>query len=120
MSPTRSSTGCGRTISSASFSPKRLVVSEYGYDVFVELVATISRGCGSSGWVYGLGAVHQWLVACFPEQAQQEMWADPGAIAAGSYAPVGKAVAVDGGYRLSGLSASRAVATSRNGSCSAA
>jgi resorcinol 4-hydroxylase (FADH2) len=76
---------------------------EYGFDVFAELVATIGRGCGSSAWVYGLGAVHQWFVACFPKEAQEEFWADPGAIAAGSYAPVGKTVAADGGYRTSGV-----------------
>jgi resorcinol 4-hydroxylase (FADH2) len=52
---------------------------------------------------YGLGAVHQWFVACFPKEAQEEFWADPGAIAAGSYAPVGKTVAADGGYRTSGV-----------------
>jgi alkylation response protein AidB-like acyl-CoA dehydrogenase len=75
---------------------------EYGFDVFADLVATIGRGCGSSGWVYGLGAVHQWFAACFPQPAQEEFWADPGAIAAGSYAPVGKTVAVDGGYRTTG------------------
>jgi resorcinol 4-hydroxylase (FADH2) len=75
---------------------------EYGFDVFAELVATIGRGCGSSAWVYGLGAVHQWFVACFPNEAQEEFWADPGAIAAGSYAPVGKTVVADGGYRTSG------------------
>jgi len=76
---------------------------EYGFDVFAELVATIGRGCGSSAWVYGLGAVHQWFVACFPKEAQEEFWADPGAIAAGSYAPVGKTLAADGGYRTSGV-----------------
>jgi alkylation response protein AidB-like acyl-CoA dehydrogenase len=46
--------------------------------------------------------VHQWLVALFPKQAQDEYFADPDVVAAGSYAPVGKAVAVDGGYHLSG------------------
>jgi resorcinol 4-hydroxylase (FADH2) len=76
---------------------------EYGFDVFADLVATIGRGCGSSAWVYGLGAVHQWFAACFPSEAQEEFWADPGAIAAGSYAPAGKTVAVDGGYRTSGV-----------------
>ncbi len=74
---------------------------EYGFEVFAELVATIGRGCGSSAWVFGLGAVHQWFVASFPKEAQEEFWADPGAIAAGSYAPVGKTVAVD--RRLSDL-----------------
>ncbi|MDO9413859.1 MAG: flavin-dependent monooxygenase [Pseudolabrys sp.] len=76
---------------------------ELGYDVFLEAVATIASGDGSTGWVYSLGAVHQWLIACYPEEAQHEVWdKDPGAIAAVSYAPTGKAVAAPGGYRISG------------------
>jgi alkylation response protein AidB-like acyl-CoA dehydrogenase len=76
---------------------------EYGFDVLLELVAAIAAGCGSTGWVYGLLASHQWLVACFPREAQEEVWQDPNAVATGSYAPVGQAVAADGGYRLSGV-----------------
>ena len=77
---------------------------EYGFDVFADIVATIGRGCGSSAWVYGLGAVHQWFAACFPKEAQDEFWSDPGAVAAGSYAPSGKTVAIEGGgYRTSGV-----------------
>lgn len=76
---------------------------ECGFDVFVQLVAAIGQGCGSSAWVYGLAAVHQWLVASFPKEAQDEFWAEPGAIAAGSYAPAGKTVLADGGYRTTGI-----------------
>jgi alkylation response protein AidB-like acyl-CoA dehydrogenase len=75
---------------------------EYGFDVFFEIVAAVASGCGSTGWVYGLLASHQWLVACFAREAQDEVWHDRDALATGSYAPVGQAVAVDGGYRLSG------------------
>ena len=75
---------------------------EYGFDVFSQLVAAIASGCGSTGWVYGLLASHQWLIACFSREAQDEVWRDRSAVAAGTYAPVGQAVAVDGGYRLSG------------------
>jgi resorcinol 4-hydroxylase (FADH2) len=75
---------------------------EYGFDVFAQVVATIASGCGSTGWVYGLLASHQWLVACFSAQAQEDFWRDRGALAAGTYAPVCRAVVADGGYRLSG------------------
>jgi alkylation response protein AidB-like acyl-CoA dehydrogenase len=75
---------------------------EYGFDVFAEIEAAIASGCGSTGWVYGLLASHQWLIACFPESAQAEVWADHDALAAGTYAPVAQAVAVEGGYRVSG------------------
>jgi resorcinol 4-hydroxylase (FADH2) len=76
---------------------------EYGFDVFAQVEATLASGCGSTGWVYGLLASHQWLIGCFSQQAQDDVWgADPSALAAGTYAPVAQAVAVDGGYRVSG------------------
>ena len=76
---------------------------EYGFEVFAQIVAAIASGCGSTGWVYALLASHQWLIACFSQVAQDEVWQDPTALAAGTYAPVARAVAVDGGYRLSGV-----------------
>ena len=76
---------------------------EYGYDVFVDCVAAISAGDGSTGWVYSLGAVHPWMFAGLPLETQHEIWDDNrDAIAAVSYAPTGKAEAVDGGYRVIG------------------
>ncbi len=76
---------------------------EYGFDVFAQIVAAIARGCGSTGWVYALLASHQWLIACFSKAAQDEVWQDRNALAAGTYAPVARAVAADGGYRISGV-----------------
>ncbi|HWP27200.1 MAG TPA: acyl-CoA dehydrogenase family protein [Xanthobacteraceae bacterium] len=75
---------------------------EYDFEVFAQIVAVIAGGCGSSGWVYGLLASHQWLTACLPVPAQDEFWHDRRALAAGTYAPTGRGVAADGGYRLSG------------------
>jgi len=83
--------------------PARFGGFEYGYDVFVELVAAVAEGDGSTGWVYSLGAVHPWLFACYPEEAQQEVWSqDRDALAAVSYAPTGRAVSDKDGYRLTG------------------
>jgi alkylation response protein AidB-like acyl-CoA dehydrogenase len=75
---------------------------EYGFEVFAQIEAILASGCGSTGWVYGLLASHQWLIACFPRQTQDEVWVDRSALAAGTYAPVAQAIAVDGGYRISG------------------
>ncbi len=75
---------------------------EYGFDVFAQIEATLASGCGSTGWVYGLLASHQWLIACFSEAAQDEVWRDRSALAAGTYAPAAQAMAVDGGYLVSG------------------
>jgi 3-hydroxy-9,10-secoandrosta-1,3,5(10)-triene-9,17-dione monooxygenase len=47
--------------------------------------------------------VHPWQVALFPEEAQQAVWgSDPTTRLSSSYAPTGKAVLTEGGYRLSG------------------
>jgi alkylation response protein AidB-like acyl-CoA dehydrogenase len=75
---------------------------EYGFDALIPVVAEVAAGCGSSGWVFSLGVVHQWLVATMPKEAQDEYWSVPGAISGGSYPPVGKVTRVDGGYRISG------------------
>jgi resorcinol 4-hydroxylase (FADH2) len=82
--------------------PKAYGGFEYGFDVFFELVAAVARGCGSTGWVYGLLASHQWLIACFSRAAQDDVWQAANGLVTGTYAPVGRAVAADGGYRLSG------------------
>jgi alkylation response protein AidB-like acyl-CoA dehydrogenase len=75
---------------------------EYGFEVFAEIEAVLAHGCGSTGWVYGLLASHQWLLACFAQEAQDEVWREPGALAAGTYAPVAQAEIVAGGYRVAG------------------
>jgi resorcinol 4-hydroxylase (FADH2) len=82
--------------------PKAYGGFEYGFEVFAQIEAILASGCGSTGWVYGLLASHQWLIGCFSETAQDEVWSDPTALAAGTYAPVARAEAVDGGYRVTG------------------
>jgi 3-hydroxy-9,10-secoandrosta-1,3,5(10)-triene-9,17-dione monooxygenase len=70
---------------------------------FFDAVIEVSRSSGSAGWVMGVIGVHPWQLALFPERAQQQMWgADPGRMHSSSYSPSGKAIKVDGGYRLSG------------------
>ena len=57
----------------------------------------------STGWVCALGVVHQWLIAQFPMELQEEVWGDnPGATACGSYAPAGGCGAAQGGTRVPG------------------
>lgn len=83
--------------------PKRFGGFELGYDVFVEAVSEVASGDGSTGWVYSLGAVHPWMIGCYPDEAQHDFWRDSfDTVAAVSYAPVGKATLERGGYRLRG------------------
>jgi alkylation response protein AidB-like acyl-CoA dehydrogenase len=83
--------------------PRKFGGYEYDFDVLVDLVMDVSRACASTGWVYGLYAAHQWLVASFVPEAQSDVWnEDPDAVVCGSYAPAGKAIAVGGGYSVTG------------------
>lgn len=70
---------------------------------FLDAVVELSRANPSAGWVAGVIGVHPWQLALFDDRAQQDMWAgDPATMHSSSYNPTGTAVAVDGGYRVSG------------------
>jgi alkylation response protein AidB-like acyl-CoA dehydrogenase len=76
---------------------------EMGFSALLETSFAIGKVCASSAWVCGLYMVHSWFGGLFPRQAQDEIWGeDPGAFISGSYAPIGKASVVKGGYRVSG------------------
>jgi len=84
--------------------PRRFGGYELGFADLIGAITEISRGCGSTGWVYMIAAIHQWLAGQFPLQAQQEVWAkDPDTTVSGSYAPSATAKPVPGGYRVSGV-----------------
>jgi 3-hydroxy-9,10-secoandrosta-1,3,5(10)-triene-9,17-dione monooxygenase len=70
---------------------------------FYSAVKMIASACGSTGWVSGIIGVHNWHLALFPQQAQQDVWGtDSDTRISSSYAPMGKARIVEGGYRLTG------------------
>ncbi|MGH3431751.1 MAG: 3-hydroxy-9,10-secoandrosta-1,3,5(10)-triene-9,17-dione monooxygenase oxygenase subunit [Thermocrispum sp.] len=70
---------------------------------FYTAVKRIASACGSTGWVASILGVHPWHVGLFDDKAQQEVWAeDVDTRISSSYAPMGKAQLVDGGYRLTG------------------
>ena len=84
--------------------PKRVGGSELPFRAIVELVATISRGDGSTGWVLANLAAHHWLLGMWPKQAQDEIWGESpdNLIGSALIFPRGRARPVPGGYRLSG------------------
>ena len=83
--------------------PARFGGYEYGFSAFIDVVSEVARGCAASAWGCSLGAIHQWVVALFPEQAQNDVWTkDPNAIVCGSYAPAAVARRSDGGYFIKG------------------
>ncbi|WP_209915681.1 3-hydroxy-9,10-secoandrosta-1,3,5(10)-triene-9,17-dione monooxygenase oxygenase subunit [Mycolicibacterium lutetiense] len=71
--------------------------------VYCEAVRRLASACGSTGWVAGVLAVHNWHLALFDQQAQEDVWGDdPSARVSSSYAPMGAGHVVDGGYLVSG------------------
>jgi 3-hydroxy-9,10-secoandrosta-1,3,5(10)-triene-9,17-dione monooxygenase len=83
--------------------PKKFGGSEAHPVSFYRAVSLAASACGSTGWVSGVLGVHPWHVGLFAEQAQREVWADDlDTVIASSYAPVGRAKAVDGGFVLNG------------------
>ncbi len=70
---------------------------------FFEAVAEVAAACPSSAWFLSVVGVHNWQLALFPCEAQQDVWGEDGSVLiSSSYAPTGKVERVDGGFRLSG------------------
>jgi indole-3-acetate monooxygenase len=84
--------------------PRALGGSEVDPVTQMEVLEAISRGDGSVGWVTAIATGSSWTLAFLRPDVAAEILADPHAIVAGSLAqPQGaRAVAVDGGYRLTG------------------
>jgi 3-hydroxy-9,10-secoandrosta-1,3,5(10)-triene-9,17-dione monooxygenase len=84
--------------------PKRVGGSELPYRALVDLCAILAEGCGSTSWVVANLASHHWMLAMWPEQAQNEVWGESPDHLIGSALvfPSGKATAVTDGYVLSG------------------
>jgi 3-hydroxy-9,10-secoandrosta-1,3,5(10)-triene-9,17-dione monooxygenase len=84
--------------------PKRFGGGELPYRALVELGAILAEGCGSTAWVVTNLASHHWMLAMWPEAAQNDVWGDSPDHLIGSALvfPGGKAVAVTDGYIVTG------------------
>ncbi|EGD53905.1 3-hydroxy-9,10-secoandrosta-1,3,5(10)-triene-9,17-dione monooxygenase oxygenase subunit [Gordonia neofelifaecis] len=70
---------------------------------FYEAVRRLATACGSTGWVAGIVGVHNWHLALFTQQAQEDVWGDdPNVRISSSYAPMGMGEVVEGGYKVNG------------------
>jgi alkylation response protein AidB-like acyl-CoA dehydrogenase len=74
-----------------------------GFDTWYEVMRELSKADASHGWCAGLIIHHAHLIAQYPQAAQQAVWAENLDVPiAASFAPSVKAVAIDGGYRITG------------------
>lgn len=76
----------------------------YEFDVptFYKVIMEIARGCSETGWVTSLVGGHPIVVARYPAETQFEVYGKTGDFRCpGALTPLGTAVPVDGGYRVS-------------------
>lgn len=82
--------------------PKRFGGEQAAFPEILDPVRRMAHGCTSSAWTIGFYALHNWMLALFGEQAQQEAFSDRPFLAPAPLAPTGRGVPVDGGIRLTG------------------
>ncbi len=76
---------------------------ELPLDEAVLITSIVAEGCSSTGWVQGVYSDHCATLGMFDGQAQKDVWGEsPDSLVSSGFMPTGKAVRVDGGYRLSG------------------
>src|SRR5579883_2860021 len=62
----------------------------------------IARADGSAGWCAMIGASSGLMCAYLDDETAREIYGPADAVTCGVFAPMGRAVPVDGGYRVSG------------------
>jgi 3-hydroxy-9,10-secoandrosta-1,3,5(10)-triene-9,17-dione monooxygenase len=70
---------------------------------FFDWVIRVGTEHPSAGWIAGVVGVHPWEISIMHPTLQEEVFgSDPDVLTASPYAPFGRAVPVDGGFRFSG------------------
>ena len=83
--------------------PRRFGGHQSSVGVFLQAVEILAEGCASSGWVYGVLAELEWIIACLPERGQIDIWGDdPESLAVATTIPNNAATRALGGWRFSG------------------
>lgn len=87
--------------------PKRFGGYELDFSTWLDVVLELAQVDASHAWCASLFVHHAHLIAQFPDECQQAIWADgPDVPIAASFAPRAQAVRADGGYRVSGKDSS--------------
>ena len=82
--------------------PARFGGQQAPFPEILDPVRRLAHGCTSSAWTIGFLTLHNWMLALFGEQAQQEAFDSRPFLAPAPLAPTGRGLAADGGIRLSG------------------
>ncbi|WP_216216102.1 acyl-CoA dehydrogenase family protein [Amycolatopsis aidingensis] len=95
-----------RGIVDAGLHKMRIPVRYGGYEsntaTVADVIAELARGDGSVGWTMNTWAIGCWLAGLFPDETQDEIFADPEVWIGNSVSPNGVATPTDGGAILNG------------------
>ncbi len=82
--------------------PARYGGEQAPFTAILDPVRRMAHGCPSSAWTLGFYILHNWMLALFGEQAQDDVFADGPVLCPAPLAPTGRGTPVEGGVRLSG------------------
>jgi alkylation response protein AidB-like acyl-CoA dehydrogenase len=75
---------------------------EADFQTQCEVLAEVARGCPSTSWVATIYSAMSWLVGVFPDETQEEIYANGDPRIAGVFSPTGTAVRKDEGFVVNG------------------
>jgi 3-hydroxy-9,10-secoandrosta-1,3,5(10)-triene-9,17-dione monooxygenase len=85
------------------FVPKRFGGFEHPLEAFVDIGLALGQACASTAWITTFCMEHNWMLAQFPQRAQEEIFgSQPYVIAPGAISPNGRAKVHGDGYVLDG------------------
>lgn len=82
--------------------PRRFAGQQANFPDILDPVRRMAHGCTSTAWTIGFYALHNWMLALFSEQAQEEGFATAPFLAPAPLAPTGRGLPADDGIRLNG------------------
>ncbi|SDD09509.1 acyl-CoA dehydrogenase family protein [Actinokineospora iranica] len=82
--------------------PERFGGSDLPLAEQFDVLAEISRGCGSTGWTSAAWVSTAWMISLYPDRAQEEVFAGGSVRVSGGFTPSGTAVPAEGGFVLNG------------------
>lgn len=82
--------------------PARYGGQQAEFPEILDPVRAMAHGCASSAWTLGFYTLHNWLLALFGEQAQDEVFASGPVLCPAPLAPTGRGVPDGDGIRLNG------------------
>ncbi len=83
--------------------PKRYGGYELDLATFYQAVIEVGQVCASSAWILGVVGIHNWQMALFPPQAQEDVWGEDTSLQLStSLSPTGHVERAGEGFRLHG------------------